>query len=88
MMVTLSSRISPYTLSPSRCGPGSTSFAPTIAAAYGVPQALAWNIGTTSSSVVPLLMSNVSRDSDSIACSTVERCEYSTPFGFPVVPEV
>ena len=32
---------------PSRCGPGNTSLAPTIGAAYGTPQALTWNIGTT-----------------------------------------
>ena len=30
-------------------GPGNTSFAPTIIAANGKPQALAWNIGTTGS---------------------------------------
>ena len=31
----------------SRCGPGITIFAPTIVAPNGMPQALAWNIGTT-----------------------------------------
>ena len=30
-----------------RTGPGSTSLAPTMHAAYGRPQALTWNIGTT-----------------------------------------
>ena len=29
------------------CAPGKTTFAPTIAAAYGSPHALTWNIGTT-----------------------------------------
>src|SRR5690606_10695588 len=34
-------------LAPSRPGPGSTSVHPTMAAAYGVPHAFTWNIGTT-----------------------------------------
>ena len=33
--------------SPSRRGPGNTSFAPTNGAENGKPQALTWNIGTT-----------------------------------------
>ena len=45
--VTFSSAIKLSTLTASRCGPGKTSFAPTIAAAKGIPQALTWNIGTT-----------------------------------------
>jgi hypothetical protein len=32
-------------------GPGNTNFAPTIGTLYGSPQALAWNIGTTTRSV-------------------------------------
>ncbi|MND93539.1 hypothetical protein D3C80_857270 [compost metagenome] len=53
-----------------------------------MPQALAWNIGTTgritSLGVAPM----------TVACRPsrvwmkFERCEYSTPFGLPVVPEV
>jgi hypothetical protein len=34
-------------LAGSRCGPGITSLAPTITQEKGMPQALAWNIGTT-----------------------------------------
>src|SRR5512145_1825881 len=45
--VTFSASNSSYSDLPSRCGPGSTSFAPTIGATYGSPQALTWNIGTT-----------------------------------------
>ena len=36
-------------LAPSSPGPGKTKVQPTIAAAYGVPHALTWNIGTTGS---------------------------------------
>ena len=35
-----------YSDAPSRNGPGITSLQPTIAAVYGMPQALTWNIGT------------------------------------------
>ncbi len=66
-----------------------TTLAPTIAVANGMPHALAWNIGTTGSTqsrwdrprpsaVIPTV----------IECSTVERCEYTTPLGLPVVPLV
>ena len=41
--------INSYTEAPSRAGPGKTNFAPNIAPAYGIPQALTWNIGTTGS---------------------------------------
>jgi hypothetical protein len=46
-MVTFSDSISCRSECASRCGPGKTSFAPTIGAANGRPQALTWNIGTT-----------------------------------------
>ena len=65
-----------------------TSRAPVFVEMYGRPQALTWNIGTTgmteSRSLIP-------RPSDWLApsaCRTVERCEYRTPFGLPVVPLV
>ena len=45
--VTLSALLSACRLGPSSWRPGMTSAAPTIGAAYGVPQALTWNIGTT-----------------------------------------
>ena len=48
-IVTRSAFISSRSEAPSRCRPGITSVAPAIGAAYGVPQALTWNIGTTGS---------------------------------------
>jgi hypothetical protein len=53
-----------------------------------MPQAIAWNIGTTgialSRSVSPMPLEVV----PALACSQIERWEYSTPFGLPVVPVV
>src|SRR5262249_797237 len=49
--VTFSVSNNSYSDLPSSAAPGMTSFAPTIAAAYGRPHALTWNIGTTGSSV-------------------------------------
>ena len=73
---------------PSIFMPGMTSAAPFIGAVSASPQQLAWNIGTTG------MMT--SRDDTPMAspmlaiieCSTFERCEYSTPLGWPVVPDV
>jgi hypothetical protein len=72
----------------SRCGPGMTSFEPAMIDAYGMPHALAWNIGTTGRIVSRWLMPMQSTIDTAIECSTVERCEYTTPFGLPVVPLV
>ncbi len=47
--LTRSSAMKAARLGPSRCRPGITSAAPLIGAAYGRPQALTWNIGTTGS---------------------------------------
>ncbi|MCY1362035.1 hypothetical protein D9M69_487330 [compost metagenome] len=65
-----------------------TSLAPTIGAEYGMPQALAWNMGTASSSVICEHTPKVSGAHSISECSTVERWLYSTPLGLPVVPEV
>ena len=69
-------------------GPGMCSDAPDMNAPNGIPQALTWNIGTNmrilSLSVGPV---SVAAWPDS-ACRNVERCEYTTPFGSPVVPLV
>jgi hypothetical protein len=73
---------------PSSAGPGSTSFAPDIAPAYGIPHAFTWNIGTTSSALSAADRPSPSTEHTANECSTVERCEYSTPLGFPVVPDV
>ena len=69
-------------------GPGSTSLLPASAAAYGRPQAFAWNIGTIGSTVSRSRRPSESAWLASSEWSTVERCEYTTPFGKPVVPLV
>ena len=51
-MVTPSSFISVTSVAASPIfGPGNTSLVPTIGALYGRPQALAWNMGTTASTL-------------------------------------
>ncbi len=55
---------------------------------YGSPQAIAWNIGTTG---ITESASRTSIESGRAAPSvwrTIDRCEYRTPFGRPVVPLV
>ena len=79
---------SSYRLAPSRPGPGNTSLAPTSGAAYGMPQALTWNIGTIGRIALREDRSVASGSEIAYACSTVERWLKSTPFGLPVVPEV
>ena len=56
-------------------GPGMTSDEPANTAAYGVPQALAWNIGTIGSRTSRSTSPATSAMSTAIECSTVERCE-------------
>ena len=71
-----------------RCGPGNTSFTPIITAPYGMPQLLAWNIGVTGSTTsVPRRPQKSPRLATRV-CRTVDRCEYATPLGRPVVPDV
>src|SRR2546429_9439956 len=67
---------------------GMTLDAPPMNEAYGSPQAIAWNIGTITSSRSAGPSPNVSDMHTSMECSQTERCEYATPFGLPVVPEV
>ena len=61
---------------------------PLMNAAYGRPHAIAWNIGTMG------MIASIERRPMTSAwfmampCSTFERCEYTTPFGLPVVPDV
>ena len=73
---------------PSMAGPGKTSLAPVIAAAYGRPQALTWNIGTTGSTESRALMLSASGMQPANACRMVERWLYNTALGLPVVPLV
>ena len=69
-----------------RCG--STCLQPSISADHGMPQPIAWNIGTMPStvSVAERLMASVMHCA--MVCRYCERCSYSTPFGSPVVPLV
>src|SRR6266513_2936025 len=68
--------------------PGITRDAPHMNAAYGMPHALAWNIGTIirmrSRSEKPSAFGVITASE----CRNAERCEYATPFGLPVVPDV
>src|SRR3954464_15169953 len=68
--------------------PGITTDAPHMNAAYGMPHALAWNIGT-----IVRMRSRSDRLSPAGVmaareCRYAERCEYATPLGLPVVPDV
>src|SRR5690606_4232798 len=71
-----------------RCGPGNTSLAPFITAAYGTPQLFAWNIGVTGSTTSREPRRTESGRLATSEWSTVERCESTTPLGRPGVPEV
>jgi hypothetical protein len=68
--------------------PGITSLVPIEGAEKAMPQLLAWNNGTTGSIVSFDVAPSASPLLAIIECSTLERCEYSTPLGSPVVPEV
>ena len=62
--------------------------APIMGEVSASPQQLAWNIGTTGSIMSREETPMASGVAAIIECSTLERCEYSTPLGLPVVPEV
>ena len=71
-----------------RSGPGITSVAPDATPACASPHALAWNMGTTGKM---MSRSDAPRESAIMApkvCRVIDRCVYTTPLGFPVVPEV
>ena len=67
---------------------GMISDAPTIIAAYGRPHDIAWNCGTITSARSAWRSPIDSVMHTCIECSQIERCEYATPFGLPVVPDV
>ena len=67
---------------------GSSRSAPTSQAAYGIPQALPWNMGTTGSRRSYWLSPRASPEHTPSECRNVERWLYTTPFGRPVVPLV
>ena len=86
--VTRSSLIMRVNGSACRKRPGITTDAPHMKAAYGMPHALAWNIGTIvrmRSRSERLSAAGVVAASE---CRYAERCEYATPLGLPVVPDV
>ena len=87
-IVTCSCSNNSYIDLPSSAGPGNTILAPVSGTEYGKPQALTWNIGTTGSTASRADTFSASGMVEAYECSTVERCEYSAPFGLPVVPEV
>ncbi len=75
-------------LAGSRCAPGITCLAPTSVEVNGSPQALTWNIGTTGRTQSSGPRENALPIALIMEWSTMLRCEYSAPFGRPVVPEV
>src|SRR6478609_7402607 len=66
---------------------GITIAAPTMIAAYGRPQALAWNIGTIgrirSYGVSPI----ASPMATAIECRYIDRGRRARPWGWPLVPD-
>src|SRR4030081_440728 len=86
--VTFSVSSNSNTEAPSSFGPGKTSLVPIDGAEQAMPQLLAWNSGTTGSIVSAALGPRETPLLGMSACSTLERCEYKTPLGLPVVPEV
>src|SRR4051812_39575609 len=86
--VTRSSRIICVSGSGCRNRPGITRLAPQRNAAYGMPHALAWNIGTIGRIVSRSLRPSAFGVVDASECRNAERWEYATPLGLPVVPLV
>src|SRR5580693_6124217 len=86
--VTFSVSSNSKTDAPSSFAPGSTSLVPIEGAEKAIPQLLAWNSGTTGSIVSPAPAPRESPVLAIKACSTLDRCEYNTPLGSPVVPDV
>ena len=68
--------------------PGITSLVPMAGAENAMPQLLAWNSGTTGSMTSLAEVPSASLELAMKECRTLERCEYSTPLGSPVVPDV
>src|SRR3954465_11055621 len=67
---------------------GMTGAAPAMKEAYGMPHALAWNCGTITSATSWKDSASVFIVVAASGCNHIERCEYATPFGWPVVPLV
>src|SRR5690348_14980078 len=86
--VTFSVSSNSYTDAPSSFMPGITSLVPIAGAENAMPQLLAWNSGTTGNMTSLAEVPSASLELAMKEWSTLERCEYKTPFGSPVVPEV
>ena len=86
--VTPSVSSSSYSEAPSILAPGITSLQPEAGPTKAIPQALAWNMGTTGRITSEVLPPTTEDCSAMKVCRKLERCEYSTPLGLPVVPEV
>ena len=74
-MVTFSVSKSSWIDAPSIRAPGSTNFAPTAGTEKARPQALAWNIGTTASTVSRCDSPITSVCRVMKVCMKLERCE-------------
>ena len=86
--VTRSSAISAASREGSMKRCGITCLQPSISAAHGTPQPMAWNIGTMPSTVSVAERAIESVMQIAMVCRYCERCSYSTPLGLPVVPLV
>ena len=69
-----------------RCG--ITCLQPSMSADHGKPQPMAWNMGTMPSRVSVADSPMLSVMHCAMVCRYCDRCSYSTPLGFPVVPLV
>ena len=87
--VTFSASKSCKRLSASRYGPGKLASPPQKRTNSGNPHAQAWNMGTIGSTTSRSAMPSPAQLSRKvIVCSMIDRCVYTIPLGFPVVPEV
>ena len=75
MIVTFSCWNASSRLSPSRKGPGKTCFAPTSVHVNGKPQAFAWNIGTTGSTVSASVTDSTPAIAEASEWIAIARCE-------------
>ena len=87
-MVTPSSAINRSSRAGSMKRCGMTCLQPSISALHGMPQPMAWNMGTMPqiASVADSAMASAMQIA--IVCRYCARCSYSTPLGSPVVPLV
>ena len=87
-MVTFSASISSNSEAPSSRMPGMTIFAPYMGQEKASDHEFAWNNGTTGRIDARDDRPKASAFDSDMECRTFERCEYRTPLGLPVVPDV